>query len=147
MMRARINSEAVTRRFRALPDELQKGVQKSVVRGAEDVADQARALAPGGSELQDSIMVAGPGKKVVRRGKTSETLGPMQALVLVDAWYARFVEFGTKRHVNRGQFAGTTHPGTKARPFFWPAYRLTKKKVARRVKTAIGKALRRDAGI
>ena len=37
-------------------------------------------------------------------------------------WYAKFVEFGTKPHVNGGKFAGSKHPGTAPDPFLRPAF-------------------------
>ena len=44
-------------------------------------------------------------------------LGPTQ-----DAWYAKFVEFGTKSRTNGGRFAGSKHPGTAPDPFLRPAF-------------------------
>lgn len=39
-----------------------------------------------------------------------------------EIWYAKFVEFGTKPHVNGGKFAGSKHPGTAPDPFLRPAF-------------------------
>lgn len=72
-----------------------------------------------------------------------------------DAFYARFVEFGTAPHnVAKGggtkKFAksgaqGVEHPGAIARPFFFPAYRMHKKEVkamiARQIRIAVKKAI------
>lgn len=44
-------------------------------------------------------------------------LGPTQ-----NAWYAKFVEFGTGARVNGGMFAGSRHPGTAPDPFLRPAF-------------------------
>jgi len=41
--------------------------------------------------------------------------------------YANAVEFGTKPHKNGGLFAGSRHPGTKAKPFFFSSYRSQKR--------------------
>lgn len=49
-----------------------------------------------------------------------------------EAYYARFVEFGTVR--------------TSAKPFFFPPYRLLKKKLKSRVKSAIGKSVKEVIG-
>lgn len=50
---------------------------------------------------------------------------------------AHLVEFGTKPHIAGGKFAGAQHPGSAPQPFFWPAYRATKRKHKGRVSRAI----------
>lgn len=58
----------------------------------------------------------------------------------------RFLEFGTKAHLNKGRFAGTQHPGTLAQPHVfptWNAYRPTAKK---KVNAAINRAVREATG-
>lgn len=44
-------------------------------------------------------------------------LGPTQK-----AFYAKFVEFGTRARLNGGVYAGTMHPGTAPQPFLRPAF-------------------------
>lgn len=50
-------------------------------------------------------------------------------------------EFGTKPHIVGGMFAGAQHPGTAARPFFYPAYRLGAKRHKGRATRALRKGL------
>ena len=50
-----------------------------------------------------------------------------------DTFYMRFQEFGAE--------------DVPAHPFFFPAYRLNRKRGARRIKAAVNKALRKDAGV
>lgn len=139
MMTIKVRRERVEKRFRALPGELQKNIADAVVKGADDVAGQARRFAPVDSgDLRDSITVTGPGGTTPPYSQPggSQTMGPMQSMVTVgntDVRYPHLVEYGTQE--------------AKAQPFFWPAYRLLKKRVVRRIKTAVGKALRRDAGL
>ncbi|EJN04477.1 HK97-gp10 family putative phage morphogenesis protein [Phyllobacterium sp. YR531] len=59
------------------------------------------------------------------------------------AYYARFVEFGTAPHLNGGRFAGSKNPGTSKQPFFYVSYRANRKRVTRRVNTAVRKAVRK----
>lgn len=59
-----------------------------------------------------------------------------------DAYYARFVEFGTNPHVNGGLFLGSKHPGTMARPFFYPGWRLVQRRAKSRVTRSIRKAIK-----
>lgn len=74
-----------------------------------------------------------------------------------EAYYAAWVEFGTQAHsLSKGastsreghrrskrQGQGPQHPGSVAKPFFWPSYRLLKKSMRstmkRRLSTAIKK--------
>lgn len=73
-----------------------------------------------------------------------------------DAFYARFVEFGTAPHAimsggktrfaKKGGSRVVQHPGGRARPFFYPAYRMHKKQVktmiAQQIRIAVQKAVR-----
>lgn len=61
------------------------------------------------------------------------------------AYYAAFVEFGTDPHINGGKFAGSKNPGTTAQPFFYPGYRLGKKRAKSRIARAATKAARKVA--
>ena len=44
-------------------------------------------------------------------------LGPTQ-----EAFYAKFVELGTRARLNGGIYTGTMHPGTAPQPFLRPAF-------------------------
>jgi len=57
------------------------------------------------------------------------------------AWYAALVEFGTAPHEQpNNPRVGYHHPGATARPYFFPAYRLTRKRVKSRITRATTKA-------
>lgn len=60
--------------------------------------------------------------------------------------YALAVEFGTKGHVVGGEFAGAQHPGTKAQPFFYPSFRIVRKKQKARATRAINSSIKKVAG-
>jgi HK97 gp10 family phage protein len=74
-----------------------------------------------------------------------------------DAYYAAFVEFGTTSHKIEAKAApalhlyggdyveSVNHPGASARPFFFPAWRLVKKKVKGRVSRATTRAAKKVA--
>jgi HK97 gp10 family phage protein len=69
-----------------------------------------------------------------------------------EAFYARWVEFGTQPHavgagsdITRGRQSGAGHPGTAAQPFFFPSYRANRKAAKRAVTTAVRKAARKVA--
>jgi len=69
-----------------------------------------------------------------------------------EAFYARWVEFGTAPHSvaagsdssrNKGQGSGIMHPGAKPKPFFWPSYRLMKKTIRSSVKRKLTAAIKK----
>ncbi len=75
-----------------------------------------------------------------------------------EAFYARFVEFGTAPHnvgagggsrIGRIRLAvsgtGVQHPGATAQPFFFPGYRLNRKRASRRINRAMRKGIREGA--
>ncbi len=58
----------------------------------------------------------------------------------------RFLEFGTQAHENRGQYAGTMHPGTTAQPHVFPAWRQFKPTAKKRINAAINRAVKEAQG-
>ncbi|WP_226576668.1 HK97-gp10 family putative phage morphogenesis protein [Acuticoccus sediminis] len=136
-----------------IPEAVREEVEKAIVQGAEEIADTARRFAPERSgNLKKSIVVTKPGHSTPAHSQPggTKTVGPLSAAVTAgnsDVRYAHLVEYGTKPHEVGGIFEGAQHPGSVARPFFWPAYRLHRKKVKARVKRAIGKALRKKSGV
>lgn len=80
------------------------------------------------------------------------------------AFNARFVEFGTKPHsLSKGvlvagkdkrgrkrkrriRIGGPQHPGTKARPFFYPTYRAMRSRAKRAIALAMRRAIRKSKG-
>ncbi len=69
-----------------------------------------------------------------------------------EAFYARWVEFGTHAHsLRKGadisrrkrQAGERQHPGAVAKPFFWPSYRLLKKTMRSTVKRKLAAAIKR----
>lgn len=122
------------RRMKAIPKAAREAVAPALVSAGEDVAGVMRALAPvDEGALKASIAVTGPGQmtppysqpggaSVVPENKAAVTVGSPEVR------YAHLQEYGT-----------TKHP---AHPFFWPAFRLTRKRAAAKIKRAIGKAVR-----
>lgn len=135
----------------ALAQIEKKATAKAVMRralknAAQPVADAANSYAPVGDDglLSDSVIVGTKvaneaGKvayaSVMRGGGTKgEALAALKSArkgnstvemfigPVVQAFYARFVEFGTAPHINGGRFSGTQHPGTSPQPFMRPAW-------------------------
>lgn len=62
-----------------------------------------------------------------------------------NAWYAHFVEFGTRPHINGGMFAGSEHPGTSPDPFMRPAFDSEAQGTIDRLKPLIWEEIQRHA--
>lgn len=74
-----------------------------------------------------------------------------------DAYYARFIEFGTQSHTITAKNAPALHlhgdifveevehPGSAAQPFFYPAYRALRKRVRGRITRQMKKAIKDGA--
>ncbi len=129
---------------------LSEGVEAAGKKSADEMVATAKRLAPVKTgALRDSI-IATPGGKAPpahsQGGKVGSAPVPDGA-VLVTAGntsvrYPHLVEFGTPPHTIGGVFAGSLHPGTAPQPFFFPAFRLVRRKHKGRITRAVSKALK-----
>ncbi|EYD73613.1 Phage protein, HK97, gp10 [Rubellimicrobium mesophilum DSM 19309] len=93
-----------------------------------------RALAPEDEgDLKASIAVTGPGQQTPPYSQPGGSMVVPENAAAVTAGnsevrYPHLVEYGTKLQ--------------RAQPYFWPGFRLSRKKAANRIKRAIGKAIR-----
>lgn len=122
------------RRMKAIPKGARNAVKPALVKSAYAVADIMEDMAPEDTgDLVNSIAVTGPGQAtppysqpggsmVVPENATAITVGS------TDVRYAHLVEYGTSK--------------APAKPFFWPAVRLGRRDAMKRIKRAIGKAIR-----
>lgn len=119
------------RALNELPVKLERNVMRGALRAAAvQIEQEAKARAPADSgKLRDSIRVSTGAK----RGGTVYAHVKVGGVKKGDAFYARFVEFGTRPHEIRPRrsaslFIGgllrtlVRHPGTQARPFLRPAF-------------------------
>lgn len=132
------------RLLKVVPDSVRVAVRQVLEQSAAEIVATAKELVPVESgALRDSI-----GWTWGDAPKGSLTLGsvrPAAAGTLritiyagnETAFYARWVEFGTEAHASGG--------GAAPHPFFFPAYRLNKKKAKARATRAVSKALKEAA--
>jgi hypothetical protein len=143
------------RKLLALAPAIKAEIGVALRQGANQIAASARAFAPAGwSDLRASIKVADSSYKPANSNVRGVSIGavrfagqPDLAVYVVagddKAWYARLFEHGLSRSwVQGGMFAGTIHPGLKAQPYFFPAYRAHKRSVRLAVNRATRKAAR-----
>lgn len=126
------------KRLAAIPAQVKEAVGPSLIKQGEMIAGTMRSLAPVDTgELRDSIAVTPPdsstppystpgGSFVVPETSVAVTAGGK------DARHAHLVEYGTVK--------------MNAQPFFWPALRLTRKKAQRNLKSAVGRAVKKNWG-
>jgi HK97 gp10 family phage protein len=137
------------RKLAQLPREVTKGIRLALEESANEIVALAKSLVPEDSgALRDSIgwTWGQPPKGSMVLLKTRASLKLDLTLTIYagndEAYYARWVEFATKSHVNRGLFAGSQHPGTAAQPFFYPAYRANRKPAKAKIRRAVRKAVK-----
>ncbi len=118
----------------AIPQAVREAVRPALIKSGDELADAMRHLAPEDTgALKESIAVTPPGGTTPAYSQPggSRLAGETEVLVTVgdhEVRYAHLVEYGTAE-------AG-------AQPYFWPAFRLMRKKLQSRIKRAIGKAVR-----
>lgn len=104
--------------LRKIPAAAQTAIQASLEKSAEEMAATARALAPvRDGDLKASIKIA-KGDLTVRVSAGGNR-----------AWYAPLVEYGTKFMA--------------ARPFWWPSWRLMRRRIRSRTIRSINQELKK----
>ncbi|RXV64948.1 hypothetical protein C6W92_06065 [Roseovarius sp. A46] len=122
--------------MRAMPISARRALASATEKGADEIARMAETLAPEDTgDLVGSIAVTvGPkntpahshpgGTRTVPEGAAAVTAGNG------DVRYAHLVEFGTRK--------------APAQPFFWPAFRVLRKRSETRIKRAMTKAIKEE---
>lgn len=143
MMQSRLTGGARVRKMLdALPKHIEDDVEAAVLKGAHEVAAAQRLLVPVDTgALRDSIHVTPAGQTTPAYSQPggASVVGPLAARITAgnsDVRYAHLVEYGT----------GGDSP-TTPQPYFWPGYRLIRRRVTSRIKREIGKAVRRSVGL
>ena len=122
------------KRMKAIPEAVREAVLPAIMRSADELADRMRHLAPEDEgDLKRSITVTGPGQTTPAYSQPggSKVVGPLAATVTVgnkDVRYPHLLEYGTTK--------------AAAQPFFWPAFRLGRKRMEARIKRAVNKAVK-----
>lgn len=157
-----------------IPDRVRSAVKQSLAQSADELVDTMKGLAPVGppsgqqaakgakpGALRDSIVATFGGdapkyaafrsrrQKKGRHSTIIQDKDPDMSVTITagnsQVRYAHLVEFGTAPHKVGGMFEGAMHPGTAPQPFFYPAYRLNKRKIKSRINRAIKRALQEGA--
>lgn len=127
--------DKLRRKLAALPQAEKNKIREAIAKSAREIADLAESLVP-----QDSGLLAGSigwtwgdapkGSMALAKARSGDIVATVYAGDS-DAFYARWVEFGTAR--------------MKAQPFFFVAYRALRKRAKGRIKRAHISALKKVA--
>lgn len=154
--------DRLRRKLKAIPEEAKEGIRKAMEEAAQEVVNLARHLVPvDDGDLRESIgwTWGDPprGSIVIAKSRPRKGADDMRLTIFAGndkAFYARWVEFGTAPHSlasgadrssRRRRGGGPQHPGARAQPFFFPAYRAQRKKVKSKVSRAITAAAKKVA--
>lgn len=124
----------LTRKLEAIPEAVRQAVAPALEKSGNELVGTMRHLAPEDTGALAASITMTPGgsstpaysqpggSQVVPVGAVAITAGN------VDVRYPHLVEYGTAE--------------AAAQPYFWPAYRLLRKRSGNRIKRALGKAVR-----
>ncbi len=122
------------RRWNRIPEAVKEAALRDTVAAAEDIANRMRALVPvDSSALKDSITVTPGGERTPAHSQPGGQVIVPENKVMITAGddaarYGHLVEWGTEK--------------APAQPFFFPGYRLGKKKAKAKIKRGIRKAIK-----
>lgn len=144
---------SLRKKLKRLPELAAVEIRKAMEQSANEMVALAKSLVPRDSgDLASSIGWTWgdkpKGSMSLGQVKGGRGAGNLRITIYAgssDAFYARWVEFGTSPHTNEGLFAGSEHPGTVAQPYFYPSWRAVRRGVKSRVSRAINKSAKRAA--
>ena len=125
---------SLNRRMAAIPKAVKEAVQPALNKSGNELVGRMKVLAPEDTgKLKGSIVAtpAGHSTPPYSQPGGSQVVPENAVLVTVgnkDVRYGHLVEYGTAQ--------------AHAQPYFWPAYRLSKKRIEDRIKRAISKAVK-----
>ncbi len=129
-------TQRLSRRLKAIPVAVKKAVVPALQQSGSELVGAMRSLAPVDTgDLRDSIKYTMPGNSTPPYSQPGGSRIAAENQVLVtagntDVRYPHLQEYGT---VNN-----------PPHPFFWPAFRLKRKKLANRIKRSISKAVKKE---
>lgn len=141
------------RRMRAIPREARVTIRRQLDKNASEIVANARRFAPTRTGALKRSIDKTFGKYTANNGNVRSVGGGGSGVQDPDltvtihagdatAWYAALVEFGTAPHDQpNNPRSGHHHPGASAHPYFFPAWRLGK----RRAKSGLARAIKRAA--
>jgi HK97 gp10 family phage protein len=118
-------------KLRKIAPTLDAELEKALERSAVELSDRARSLAPKDTGKYARLLQAKPvdgTAEFTRKGGAKKSVEAVAAWGLYAQWIWHFLEFGTVK--------------MSARPHIYPAYRLLRKRMNRRITRAMGRAIK-----
>lgn len=165
-MRGRIQGlSSLKQKFDKYPALVVAGIRKAMESAAQDMVNMAQTLVAKGDsgELEEAIgwtWGEAPQGAMILGSVKGKGAGSLTITVYAgnsEAFYARWVEFGTAKHSTakgggtvKGKAAlssggGIAHPGAAAQPFFYVSYRANRKKAVAKIRAATARAGKKAA--
>jgi HK97 gp10 family phage protein len=122
------------RRLDAVPQAVKDAVKPALERSGQELVGQMQNLAPEDSgDLKRSIVMTPGGSSTPAYSQPGGSMVVAENAVAItagnkDVRYPHLVEYGTT--------------DTEAQPYFWPAFRLMRRRLQNRIKRSISKAVR-----
>lgn len=152
MISAKIrNKDRLYAKLKRMAPEAAKALVDEGNKAADEMVATARSYAPvDRGDLRQSIVATRAGQATPAYSQPGGSVTVPEGSVLVTAGnskvrYPHLVEYGTRPHENKGKFAGTHNPGAPAQPYFWPAFRLLRRRFRARMTRAMNKAIKKVA--
>lgn len=145
------NKDRLFQKLRALAPAVAEEVGRGAVELGNEMVSTARSyVAVAQGDLRDSIVATPGGQPSPAFSQPGGSQVVPDHAVLVTAGdskvrYPHLVEYGTRPHVNAGVFKGTQNPGAPAQPYFWPSFRLIRKRLRGRLTRAVNNAIKQVA--
>lgn len=149
------NRDRLLKKLAAIQGAPRKAAREALKKNAAEIVAMQKRLAPVRSgDLQNSIGYTFGRYRAANanvRGVSAGTSGDPDLSVTIHAgdakaWYAALVEFGTSGPYRiEGRFEGATHPGSRAVPFFYPAWRALNRRAKSRLTRTMRKAIKEAA--
>jgi hypothetical protein len=142
-----LGTEQLKSKMRRFPAIVVAELRKALEQNAEEMVKLAKSIVPvDDGDLRESIGwtygEAPAGSFAIGQVKASGARASNLRITIYAgnerAFYARWVEFGTKAHFQPNR--GRQHPGTRATGFFYGSYRALRKRMKGRVTRALRKS-------
>lgn len=142
-----LGREELTRRLQAIVPEAIKAAEIAKLEVVQDAAVKIAAAAPKKTgEYAASIKGGYQRDNPDKKSFSGQDSKDPDAAGVYGNWKWRFLEFGTRPHANKGEFAGTWNPGIPAHPHIFPIWRELKPKAKRKISRAINQAIKKAMG-
>lgn len=145
------NADRLIRKLKAFPPRAEALVRTAMEQSADQIVALMKSLAPvesGDLQMSISWTWGDAPKGSLKIGQIKSREGNMRITIFAgggDAYYARWLEFGTQPFISGGKFAGARNPGVRAQPFFYTGFRAGRRSARSRVSRAITRAAKEIA--